>query len=107
MLADISHGSPYYLHRTFKKVKGIIPRKYIQKVRINTVKNHLIHTDRSIAVIAMSVGMLNTPYFITLLKGSFLFRKQPFKKKIGHTPAQYRQLNKIDKMEGTNSEIKK
>jgi AraC family transcriptional regulator, regulatory protein of adaptative response / methylphosphotriester-DNA alkyltransferase methyltransferase len=29
-LADISQGSPYHLHRTFKKIKGITPVEYIQ-----------------------------------------------------------------------------
>jgi AraC family transcriptional regulator of adaptative response / methylphosphotriester-DNA alkyltransferase methyltransferase len=79
---DYTHGSPYHLHRTFKKIKGITPVEYIQQLRINTAKNYLIHSDRTVADIAMIVGMPNVPYFITL-----------FKKKTGHTPKQYRQLN--------------
>jgi AraC family transcriptional regulator, regulatory protein of adaptative response / methylphosphotriester-DNA alkyltransferase methyltransferase len=89
-LADMCHGSPYHLHRTFKKIEGITPVEYIQQVRINTATKHLIQSDRAIADIAMTVGMPNTSYFITL-----------FKKKTGHTPIQYRQLHrKNNKLEG-------
>lgn len=30
-LAEVCHGSPYHLHRTFKKVTGITPVDYIQQ----------------------------------------------------------------------------
>lgn len=87
-LADIAHGSPYHLHRTFKKIKGITPVEYIQQVRINAAKEYLIETNKAIADISICIGMSNTPYFITL-----------FKKKTGYTPAQYRHLHQISKME--------
>ncbi|KQL18185.1 bifunctional transcriptional activator/DNA repair enzyme AdaA [Cytobacillus solani] len=82
-LADIAHGSPYHLHRTFKKITGITPVEYIQQVRINAAKEYLIQTNIAIADISICVGMPNTPYFITL-----------FRKKTGHTPAQYRELHR-------------
>ncbi|MGE8080569.1 bifunctional transcriptional activator/DNA repair enzyme AdaA [Peribacillus loiseleuriae] len=89
-LADMSHGSPYHMHRTFKKVKGITPIEYIQQIRINKAEKYLLLSDRTIADIAMSVGMPNTPYFITL-----------FKKKTGRTPKEYRKLaNRVHKSEG-------
>ncbi len=84
-LADIAHGSLYHLHRTFKKMKGITPVEYIQQVRLNAAKEYLIRTNKAIADIAISVGMPNTSYFITL-----------FKKKMGHTPAQFRQISKME-----------
>lgn len=80
-LGEIAHGSPYHLHRTFKKVEGITPVEYIQQTRVNAAKDYLSHTNKAIADIGRSVGMPNTSYFITL-----------FKKKTGHTPVQYRQL---------------
>ncbi|MCR8634269.1 bifunctional transcriptional activator/DNA repair enzyme AdaA [Paenibacillus radicis (ex Xue et al. 2023)] len=80
-LADMCHGSPYHLHRTFKRIKGITPVEYVQQTRINKAIDHLIHTDKTIMDIALTVGMPNAPYFITL-----------FKKKTGHTPADYRQI---------------
>ncbi|AOZ94402.1 bifunctional transcriptional activator/DNA repair enzyme AdaA [Paenibacillus crassostreae] len=87
-LATIAHGSPYHMHRTFKKIKGITPVEYIQQVRVNTAKKYLIQTNKALAEISICVGIPNTPYFITL-----------FKKKTGHTPAQYRRLRQMSKME--------
>lgn len=81
ILADICHGSPYHLHRTFKKVKGMTPVEYIQHKRIDQAKEQLTSSDNLITEVGVSVGMPNTSYFITL-----------FKKKTGHTPAGYRQL---------------
>ncbi|BBH18831.1 bifunctional transcriptional activator/DNA repair enzyme AdaA [Paenibacillus baekrokdamisoli] len=82
ILADICHGSPYHLHRTFKKVKGITPVEYIQLQRIARAKEQLLASDKAISEVGLSVGMPNTPYFITL-----------FKKKTGYTPAFYRQIH--------------
>lgn len=78
-LAEVSHGSPYHLHRTFKKIKGVTPVEYIQQIRIAKAKQQLLHSGLEIAKVGASVGMANTAYFITL-----------FKKRIGVTPAQYR-----------------
>ncbi|MCL6572591.1 MAG: bifunctional transcriptional activator/DNA repair enzyme AdaA [Bacillus sp. (in: Bacteria)] len=81
-LADICHGSPYHLQRTFKKISGITPIEYIQQIRINKAKNLLYHSNRTVADIALSVGIPNTSYFSTL-----------YKKKTGTTPSQCRLLN--------------
>lgn len=81
-LADVCHGSPYHLHRTFKRIKGITPVEYIQRTRIAKAIEYLATTDKAIAEIALYVGIPNTAYFITL-----------FKKRTGHTPTDYRQLN--------------
>ncbi|MEA0553059.1 bifunctional transcriptional activator/DNA repair enzyme AdaA [Lysinibacillus irui] len=90
-LASICHGSPYHMHRTFKKIKGITPVEYIQQVRVHTAKKILIQTNKAIGDIAISVGMTNTPYFITL-----------FKKKTGLTPAQFRQMSKTEEKYNEN-----
>ncbi|MEK8129991.1 bifunctional transcriptional activator/DNA repair enzyme AdaA [Paenibacillus filicis] len=82
VLAEIGHGSPYHLHRVFHKITGKTPVDYIQQKRIEQAKERLTGSDQSIAEIGQSVGLANTPYFITL-----------FKKKTGHTPAGYRQLH--------------
>lgn len=82
ILAEVCHGSPYHLHRTFKRIKGITPVEYIHQLRINQAIKYLLDSDKTIADIAASVGIANTPYFSTL-----------FKKKTGHTPLEYRQLN--------------
>jgi AraC family transcriptional regulator, regulatory protein of adaptative response / methylphosphotriester-DNA alkyltransferase methyltransferase len=80
-LAEISHGSPYHLHRTFKRITGLTPALYLQQLRIDKAKAQLVETEHPIAVIGMQVGLHNTPYFVTL-----------FKKLTGSTPARYRQL---------------
>ncbi|MEC0121801.1 bifunctional transcriptional activator/DNA repair enzyme AdaA [Paenibacillus apiarius] len=80
-LADVCHGSPYHLHRTFKRIKGITPVEYIQRTRISKAIEYLTTSDKAIAEIALRVGIPNTAYFITL-----------FKKRTGHTPTDYRQL---------------
>lgn len=78
-LSDLCHGSPYHLHRTFKKIKGVTPLAYLQQTRMKEAQRLLTVTDIPISDIGDQVGMRNTPYFTTL-----------FKKLTGHTPAQYR-----------------
>ncbi|WP_246131936.1 bifunctional transcriptional activator/DNA repair enzyme AdaA [Paenibacillus hemerocallicola] len=79
-LADMCHGSPYHLHRTFKRIKGITPVEYVQHTRMAKAKECLSRSDQPVADIAMAVGIPNASYFITL-----------FKKRTGRTPAEYRQ----------------
>lgn len=82
-LADMCHGSPYHLHRTFKRIKGMTPVEYVQQTRVAKAKSLLVQSDQSVTDIASAVGMPNAPYFITL-----------FKKMTGHTPNEYRQQNR-------------
>lgn len=84
-LAEIGHGSPYHLHRTFKKVMSITPVEYIQRCRIDQACQELITTNHSMTAIGLNIGIPNTSYFVTL-----------FKKKIGITPAQYRKQHHAD-----------
>jgi AraC family transcriptional regulator of adaptative response / methylphosphotriester-DNA alkyltransferase methyltransferase len=80
-LAHLSHGSPYHLHRTFRKVTGQTPVHYIQHVRINRAKALLSDSSPTVKEIASAVGLPNTAYFITL-----------FKKMTGDTPEAYRRM---------------
>lgn len=80
ILADACHGSPYHLHRTFKRLTGVTPIEYIQETRIRNARNYLSQSNKTIGEIALLVGLPNIPYFITL-----------FKKKTGLTPTEYRQ----------------
>lgn len=92
VLGEVSHGSPYHLQRTFKKVTGISPTEYTQQVRIARATKLLIETERAIATIAEDVGIGNVPYFMTT-----------FKKITGRTPTTYRKEHRKIK----NPEVKK
>ncbi|MET3695913.1 AraC family transcriptional regulator of adaptative response / methylphosphotriester-DNA alkyltransferase methyltransferase [Bacillus oleivorans] len=78
-LADIFQGSPFHLHRTFRRITGKTPVAFLHQIRITKSKEYLLNTHRTIAEISTLVGLPNTSYFITL-----------FKKKTGLTPTDYR-----------------
>ncbi|RJE82608.1 helix-turn-helix domain-containing protein [Paenibacillus sp. 1011MAR3C5] len=79
-LGEICHGSPYHLHRTFKKIMGMTPLAYVQQIRMRHAARLLAETDSPVSRVGELVGIRNTPYFITL-----------FKKTNGSTPAAFRQ----------------
>jgi len=79
MIADTCHGSPYHLHRIYKRVTGVTPAEYIQHKRLEKAKESLRKSNTAISTIAGRVGMPNIPYFVTW-----------FKKSTGVTPAAYR-----------------
>lgn len=87
-LAEVCHGSPYHLHRTFKKITGITPLDYIQQKRIAAASDYLRNSNQTVRGIASLVGLPNTSYFITL-----------FKRKTGLTPTQFRQRHKQEVMQ--------
>ncbi|MEK3734835.1 MULTISPECIES: bifunctional transcriptional activator/DNA repair enzyme AdaA [Paenibacillus] len=82
VLATVSHGSPYHLHRTFKRIQGRTPLEYIQDVRMDRARQLLADSGKTVAEIGREVGLENSAYFITL-----------FKKKTGLTPSSYRKLH--------------
>ncbi|MFB8376937.1 helix-turn-helix domain-containing protein [Paenibacillus taichungensis] len=67
-LTLLSYGAPYHLHRTFKKKKAITSMEYTRQTRIKKSKMILTTSDSSVAEVGESVGISNTPYFITLFK---------------------------------------
>jgi AraC family transcriptional regulator of adaptative response / methylphosphotriester-DNA alkyltransferase methyltransferase len=78
-LAELFHGSPYHLQRTFKKWKGLSPAEYIQQVRITQAMKELAATDKPVTAIAAEVGIPNPAHFATL-----------FQRRTGHSPTAYR-----------------
>lgn len=80
-IADACHGSPYHLHRTFRRIKGVTPGEYLQRTRIAAARKLLEQSEAPMAQIARAVGIPNTSYFLTL-----------FKKMTGRTPSEYRQF---------------
>jgi AraC family transcriptional regulator of adaptative response / methylphosphotriester-DNA alkyltransferase methyltransferase len=81
-LADLFHGSPYHLQRTFKRIKGLSPAEYIQHVRMAKAMNALASTNKPVTSIAAEVGIPNAAHFATL-----------FQRKTGLSPTAYRNLN--------------
>lgn len=88
ILADMCHGSPYHLQRTFKRMKGITPLEYIQQIRVAKAMHYLADTNLTIMEIGFTMGIPNTAHFATL-----------FKKKTGYTPTEYRKMNPINEVQ--------
>lgn len=82
VLADMCHGSPYHLHRTFKRITGMTPVEYVQRTRAAKAAELLLRTERPVADIALAVGLPSSAYFITL-----------FKTITGQTPGEYRKTH--------------
>ena len=57
MLAEMCHGSPFHLQRTFKRIIGLTPIEYIQQFRVLKATEYLLHTNQSIKEISTAVGI--------------------------------------------------
>ncbi|BBI34256.1 hypothetical protein KCTCHS21_36550 [Cohnella abietis] len=82
-LAEIFHGSPYHLQRTFKRIQGVSPAEYLLQTRISKARELLLNTTLSVTEIALAVGIPNTSHFST----QFLSR-------VGCSPSLYRKNNR-------------
>jgi AraC family transcriptional regulator, regulatory protein of adaptative response / methylphosphotriester-DNA alkyltransferase methyltransferase len=82
-IAELFHGSPFHLQRVFKRVQGISPTEFLQKIRMEKAIVLLQTSEKAVSEIAAEIGFQSTPYFITL-----------FKKKFGCTPAAYRRVER-------------
>ena len=75
------HVSASWFNKSFKKVVGTTPMKYILSIRIRNAQVLLETTDYNISNIASMVGYENAFYFSRL-----------FKKQKGLSPAAYRKI---------------
>lgn len=77
--ADQLHLSPNYFGDLVKKKTGKTAIEHIQRKMMDTAKDYLIQTNKSISVIAYSLGYQYPQYF-----------SRAFKKATGQTPNEYR-----------------
>ena len=75
--------SPYHLSRLFKSLIGMTMREYLTRERIETARQLLASSDRSIPQIASLLRFCDQSYFTKV-----------FRERTGQTPRQYRERNR-------------
>ncbi len=83
LLASVNKVSAGYLSTVFKKETGKNLVEYITDKRISYAKKLLKTTELQIQTVALNCGIMDVQYFSKL-----------FKKKTGHTPKEYRIINR-------------
>jgi AraC family transcriptional regulator, dual regulator of chb operon len=78
----LTHMSPEYLCRTFKKYLDKTPLRFMNELRLNYAANLLTCSDESIISISMEAGFDNLSHFYHCFKKFFNF-----------TPAKFRSIN--------------
>lgn len=81
-LSIIAKMNKYSLLRTFTKIKGVTPYQYLQTIRINKSKE-LLEKGEEVIDVALKTGFTDQSHFTNF-----------FKKFIGLTPAQYKDIFK-------------
>ena len=80
--AEQLHFSANYFGDLIKKETGKTAQEFIQEKIINVAKDKIFERDRSVSEIGYELGFRYPQHFIRL-----------FKKRVGHTPNEYRTLN--------------
>lgn len=86
-LDDVSRSvdiSPYYFSKLFKEETGENFIEYLTNIRIEKAKKLLLHSDMNIKNICIDTGYSDPNYFSRI-----------FKKQVGLTPTEFRELGKI------------
>lgn len=90
VLADFCHCSESYISRIFKRRTGVNINVYINKVRMELAKNHLLLSNERISEIALRVGFNDSNYF-----------SRVFTQLIGISPTEFRRRFQADVSPGT------
>ncbi len=78
-------GISYSLFRkAFKEYTGYAPAQYIQELKLRKAKELLAETNNSVKEISYELNFSSYEYFLSF-----------FKKRVGHTPMEYRNLGRI------------
>lgn len=85
-VCNISNTNRTTLNKEFKKETGTTVINYLSDYRINLAKHALSHTDLDLYELADALGYRYDTYFI-----------KQFVQKVGMTPTQYRDKNKIQR----------
>ncbi len=93
-LAQMFHGSPYHLQRTFKRIQGVSPAEFLLRTRISKAQQLLENTHLPVMNIAFAVGITNTSHFST-----------QFLNQTGTTPTLYRKSKHILSMQTFNGGV--
>ena len=62
-LSSAAGLSPYHFARLFKRSTGLAPRQYVIHCRVERAKSMLVHSNRSIANVAVEVGFCDQSHF--------------------------------------------
>lgn len=73
-----------WFRKVFKEYTGYAPAQYFQELKLRKAKEYLAETPNSIKEIAFSLNFSSYEYFLSF-----------FKKRVGMTPMEYRNLGKI------------
>lgn len=79
MLADRAGYSTFHFSRTFRQFIGETPIQYLNRIRINKVKQLLVETTHSSEEIMAQCGFFNYSYYL-----------RTFRKQCGVTPRQFK-----------------
>lgn len=80
-MAAVAYMSPYHFNRTFRRITGLPPRRFLSALRFEAATKKLLQTDSSITDICLDVGYNSL--------GTFVRR---FSNALGISPKQLRRL---------------
>lgn len=63
--------SPYHFHRAFRRVYGVTPHQYAQRLRLQQAARFLQETELSVAAVCAKSGFESVPSFSTLFHSRF------------------------------------
>jgi len=68
-MAAVAYMSRYHFNRTFRKVTGLPPRRFLSKLRVEAATRMLLNTDSSVTDICMDVGYTSLGTFVRRFSG--------------------------------------